>query len=240
MRAMVSRGLSRPITTDEYFQARDKLLRQGRIGRERGQGGKLFLVKLPPAQAPGILAAADTVSEARLMPYLGSFLERVFIRDMDLPASAAAIVQDISKIGPPQGQWARPDFMLVSAMRFQFLPGLQVEVHSFELKTENGGSVQAVHEALAQTRFTHFGHLVWHLPDGAKARARLEDVESQCEAHGIGLILILDPENTDSGFEVRLDPRHRATPAKEVDAFLESRLTAANKAILRAALNGDQ
>ena len=49
-------------------------------------------------------------------------------------------------------------------MRFKLMPGAQVDVHSFELKTESGCTVQSVHEALAQTRFTHFGHLVWHLP----------------------------------------------------------------------------
>ena len=55
-------------------------------------------------------------------------------------------------------------------MRFKLLPGAQIDVHSFELKTETGATDLAVYEALAQTRFTHFGHLVWHLPKGSRAR----------------------------------------------------------------------
>lgn len=238
MRAMVSRRLGRLVTPDAYFAARDALLHQGRIGRERGQGGKLFLLTAP--QSAPSLPAADPLSELALMPLVASFLSTVFIRDMDLPLSGVALVQDISRTGPAQGRWARPDFMLVSAMRFQFLPGVEVHVHSFEVKTESGGSVLAVHEALAQTRFTHFGHLVWHLPLASKARARLDEVEGQCEAHGIGLILILNPFDPDAGFEVRLDPRHRATASKEVDGFLESRLTPQNKDALRATLNGEK
>lgn len=235
MRAMVSRRLGRLVTPDQYFAARDELFKAGRIGRERGQGGKLFLLQEEPASKPPS-AAPDILTEVKLMPHVARFLNTVFIRDMDLPANGLALVQDISRVGPLQGQWARPDFMLVSAMRFQFLPGLQVTVHSFEVKTESGGSVLAVHEALAQTRFTHFGHLVWHLPETSKARARLDDVEGQCETHGIGLILILDPSDADAGFEVRLDPRHRQTEPKEVDGFLESRLTPENKQALQGAL----
>lgn len=237
MRAMVSRRLGHALSAEAYFAARDLLLKRGRIGRERGQGGKLFLLTPastePSAEAP---PSAEAISEARLMPALEAFLKGTFTRDMDLPAGSATIVQDISRIGPATGQWMRPDFVLVSVMRFQYLPGIQVDVHSFELKTENGGSVQAVHEALAQTRFTHFGHLVWHLPVDSKARARLPEVEAQCEHHGIGLILILDPADPLSGFDVRLDPRHRRTALKEVDGFLESRLSTQNKQTMQQAL----
>ena len=80
------------------------------------------------------------------------------------------MVPNASTMGPRRGRWARPDFILVSAMRFNLMPGAQLDVHSFEFKTESGASVLAVHEALAQTRFTHFGHLVWHLPPDSKAR----------------------------------------------------------------------
>jgi hypothetical protein len=47
------------------------------------------------------------------------------------------------------------------------MPGAQFDVYSFELKAEFGAIDLAVYEALAQTRFTHFGYLVWHLPDSS-------------------------------------------------------------------------
>ncbi|MEP9351274.1 hypothetical protein [Xanthobacter sp. KR7-225] len=239
MRAMVSRRLGYVLSSEDYFTARDTLLRQGRVGRERGQGGKLFLLAAPAGEGTGTAsAAAEAVSEAHLMPALGQFLAGAFTRDMDLPSGSVTIVQDISRIGPVSGQWMRPDFTLVSVMRFQFLPGLQVDVHSFELKAENGGSVLAVHEALAQTRFTHFGHLVWHLPLDSRARARLPEVEAQCDEHGIGLILATQADGR-GGFEVRLEPQRKSTSPKVVDGFLESRLTFENRALLARALGRD-
>ena len=239
MRAMVSRRLGYVLSSEDYFTARDNLLRQGRVGRERGQGGKLFLLAAPAGAAAGAAsAAAEAVSEAHLMPALGQFLAGAFTRDMDLPAGSATIVQDISRFGPASGQWMRPDYALVSVMRFQYLPGLQVDVHSFELKAENGGSVLAVHEALAQTRFTHFGHLVWHLPLESRARARLPEVEAQCDEHGIGLILATQADGY-GGFEVRLEPQRKSTSPKVVDGFLESRLTPENRAALARALGRD-
>lgn len=235
MRAMASRRLGYALSAEDYFAARDRLLKQGRVGRERGQGGKLFLLTAPVEPQVQTPPSTELISEAQLMPALEAFLQGTFTRDMDLPAGSTAIVQDISRIGPATGQWMRPDFVLVSIMRFQYLPGVQVDVHSFELKAENGGSVLAVHEALAQTRFTHFGHLVWHLPVESKARARLPEVEAQCEEHGIGLILMTQAAGQ-GGFEVLLEPERKATSAKVVDGFLESRLVEKNRKRIAKAL----
>jgi hypothetical protein len=125
-------------------------------------------------------------------------------------------------------------------MRFKFLPGAQVDLHSFELKTEAGGSVLAIHEALAQTRFTHFGHFVWHLPVGSKAESMLDDIVTHCEEHGIGLIRLKDPVRLteDCACEVLVDPRRKPTLGSVVDGFLESRLSDDQKKRLSRALQG--
>jgi hypothetical protein len=159
MRVMLSRQLEIQIEPELYFAARDLLLQNGKIGRSRGQSGQIFLAALngsQPATAEPALPA-EPWPEARLMQPLRTYLERAFRRGLDLPADSISLVQDSSAKGQAKGLWARPDFILVSAMRFKFMPGAQVDVHSFELRTETGCSVLSVHEALAQTRFTHFG-----------------------------------------------------------------------------------
>jgi hypothetical protein len=233
MRVMLSRALATDIDQDSYFEARDLLLRQGRIGVQRGQGGQLFLLTTaqPPAEPP------ESWSEAALMPALKRYLHGPFRKGLDLPAGAACIVEDTSASGPRRGRWARPDFILVSAMTFSLLPGAQVDVHSFELKTESGATDLAVYEALAQTRFTHFGHLVWHLPEGSRAEARLAEIAQQCEEHGVGLIRMRAPEDRDA-CEILLDPARKTTAPAIVEGFLEKRLSAAQRETLRAALNG--
>jgi hypothetical protein len=117
------------------------------------------------------------------------------------------------------------------------MPGAQLDVYSFELKAEYGATDLAVYEALAQTRFTHFGYLVWHLPEGSSAEARLPEITAQCGQHGVGLIRILEPES-DDGFETILDPIRKTTPPAAVDGFLEQRLDESEQQRLRSALEG--
>ncbi|MGH6864535.1 MAG: hypothetical protein ACRECN_09790, partial [Methylocella sp.] len=180
---------------------------------------------------------AESWPESRLMHPLREYLEGAFRRGLDLPPDGIAIVQDTSAKGSAKGLWARPDFILISAMRFKFMPGAQVDVHGFELKTETGGSVLSVHEALAQTRFTHFGHLVWHLPEGSKSEARLAEIEDHCGEHGIGLIRMRDP-SVKEGCEILADPVRKSTLTLTIEGFLETRLSAEQKSKLARAVRG--
>ena len=237
MRVMISRDLEKSVSQDLYFEARDQLLAKGRVGRLRGQGGQLFLLSEKTERKPGLDDESPSWAEARLMQPLRGFLEGSFKTGLDLPKDGLCIVQDTSSYGPHRGLWARPDYILVSAMRFKLMPGAQVDVHSFELKTESGCTVQSVHEALAQTRFTHFGHLVWHLPNNSKAEARLAEIERHCEEHGVGLIRMWDPSAPDR-CEILLDPRRKRTLSAAVEGFLESRLDADQRKRLMKSING--
>lgn len=221
MRAMLSRRLGTAVFPDLYSGACDLLEAGSKIGRLRGQGGQIFLSTglVPPEVQP----AVPQWPEWKLMAPLQRYLENTFRKGLDLPDGSLCLVQDTSHIGPPTGRWARPDFILVTAMRFRLLPGAQVDVHSFELKTESGGSVLAVHEALAQTRYTHFGHVVWHVPEGSKVEADLAEVEAHCGKHGIGLIRMRDPDD-EASYEILVDPERMATRDAALDGFLDDRL----------------
>lgn len=240
MRVMLTRETQLMVSQDDYFAARDRLLDAGRIGRRRGQGGQIFSLSTaePERATPAPIPAPgpEPWPERALMPPLQRYLEGVFARGLDI-GDGCALVQDISKLGPYQGRWTRPDFLFVSGLRFRLMPGVQVDVHAFELKTEAGGSVYAVHEALAQTRFTHFGHLVWHLPEGSRAETRLAEIADQCETHGIGLIRMREPDRPDA-YEILIDPKRKPTPPAVVDGFLEKRLTAENRTLLERLVRG--
>lgn len=230
MRSVLSRDLERPVQEETFFAARDGLFADGLVGRLSGQGGQVFLSGGGPLKGQNLGFSTDW-PEKNLMAPLRRYLEGPFRRDLDV-GNGAVVVHDTSSLGG-SGRWARPDFILVSAMRFKILPGCQVDVHAFELKTEDGGGVLAVHEALAQTRFTNFGHLVWHLPEGSKAETLLDTVTTHCKEHGIGLIRMLNPLHADTtGCEVLLDPQRKATSPPEIDGFLETRLTPAQRHLL--------
>ena len=240
MRLMLARRLERGVDQESFFAARDALLADGLVGRLRGQGGQVFLVRPEKsASEPAAATRDEPWSERRLMAPLQAFLEGPFRKGLDIPNGGAVLVQDTSASGSHRGRWARPDFILVSAMRFRLMPGVQVDLHAFELKTEAGGSVLAVHEALAQTRFTHFGHLVWHVPEGSRGEALLDDLVTHCEEHGIGFIRMRDPARAATdGCEILVDPRRKPTLNGVVDGFLESRLTADQKAQLLRVTGG--
>ena len=238
MRVMLSRDLGETVSEERYAEARNVLLSKGKIGRLRGQGGQIFLDKPDVAgQTPVPSEENDTWPEPKLMAPLRHYLDGPFKKGLDIPKTGACIVEDTSKMGPVRGRWARPDFILVSAMRFELMPGAQVEVHSFELKAEMGATDLAVYEALAQTRFTHFGHLVWHLPERSSAETRLQEITEQCDEHGIGLIRMYDPHDIEN-YEVILDPIRKDTLPSAVDGFLELRLNPFQRDEIRRAING--
>jgi hypothetical protein len=240
LRVMLSRDFAQSIGDDVYERARDQLFAAGQIGRLRGQGGQIFLAKGENGRTADTAAPSDArsgLSESELMPHLERFLNGTFRKELDIPAHGQWLVKDTSRLGPPLARWARPDFILVTAMRFRLMPGAQLDVYSFELKAEFGATDLAVYEALAQTRFTHFGYLVWHLPDASAALARLPEITAQCGQHGVGLIRIHDPSH-DETFDTILDPIRKPTPHAAVDGFLERRLEEQEQKLLRDALEG--
>jgi hypothetical protein len=239
LRLMLSRDFGQTIGDDLYERARDGLFASGQIGRLRGQGGQVFLAKSENGRSAEPIPSDNRskLSESELMPHLGRYLNEAFRKELDLPKHGKWLVKDTSRIGPPLARWARPDFILATAMRFRLMPGSQLDVHSFELKAEFGATDLAVYEALAQTRFTHFGYLVWHLPKDSPSAARLPEITAQCSQHGIGLIRMHAPENDDD-FETILDPVRKTTPPAAVDGFLERRLDEHEQQLLRSALEG--
>jgi hypothetical protein len=239
LRIMLSRDVGQTISDEVYEQARDKLFAAGEIGRLRGQGGQIFLAKSDNGRSvePSPIDTDSKLSESALMPHLERYLGGAFRKELDIPTHGECVIKDTSRLGPPLARWSRPDFILVTAMRFKVMPGSQLDVYSFELKAEFGATDLAVYEALAQTRFTHFGYLVWHLPKDSPAQARLPEITAQCGQHGVGLIHIHNP-HSDAAFETVLDPARKATPPAAVDSFLEQRLTEIEQARLRAALDG--
>lgn len=238
MRVMLARALSVDIDEDRYGAARRKLADRGQIGLRQGQGGQVFLI------APGVLTRprnrdrSDGWTEARLMPCLGDYLDGPIQHALDILRGARCLAYDTSSIGKTGVQWARPDFTLVSVKQFKFLPGIEFDVHSFELKTESGGASDlAVYEALAQTRFTNFGYLVWHLPMDSTFEKKLSGIEKQCSQHGVGFIRARDPQRFET-WDILVEPARKATPAAEIDLFLDARLQENQRRQIRALLNG--
>lgn len=223
MRVMLSQALAETIDEDRYYEARSFLRSASMIDIRGGQGGQIFLKSKSPNPESKPERSATAWSEAKLMPWLKKYLDGPFPQATGLLRGAKCLLYDTSTSGPGGVRWARPDFTLIAAKKFKFLPNVELDVHSFELKTETGATDLAVYEALAQTRFTHFGYLVWHLPVGSKSEMRLTGIQKQCAQHGIGFIRVREPE-TFGTWEIIIEPKRKPTLADEVDQFLDERL----------------
>ncbi|MFN3351778.1 hypothetical protein [Pseudorhodoplanes sp.] len=238
MRVMLARALSADIDEGRYRTACERLAAQSRIGLAQGQGGG---VVRKPQSAAGPLRRAEGNggwSEASLMPWLRQYLDGPAARDLPALRGAKWLTCDTSSVGTSGVQWARPDFTLISVKQFKLLPGIEFDVHSFELKTESGGATDlAVFEALAQTRYTNFGYLVWHLPHGSRYERKLSSLQKQCGHYGIGFIRLREPQQAES-FEILVEPLRKTPPRDEIDQFLDARLRDAERRQIRALLNG--
>lgn len=232
-RALVTQDLAQLVSLEDYFAARDRLIDQRKVGRVRGQGGSVFLLVSVSDDEPPPVETAGAPSERSLMDPLGAALRAQFRQWLDLPPKGTVEVADIAQ-ARSRGQWANPDYVVVSVCPLSVLAGAQIDVHVFELKNEAGGRIQAVHEALAHGRFAHFAHLVWYLPHGSRREAELDQITSHCRLHGVGLIRMFE----DKTIEAVVDPvRTRAMPL-EIDGFVEARLSSLQVLKIREATGG--
>lgn len=217
-RTLLGQAVERPITGEIYFEVLELLENRGQIKRGRGRGGAVRRVE--EVHEP---AALPSLSEKQLMPSLQRYLELRFWRRLQLSDDAYWTVIDTSMGGVRNGQWRRGDFTGVAVAPRAVLRGTDVELHTFELKAESSGNIDATHEAHAQTRGSHYGYLVWHLPDPAKHQRRLDLIESECQRLGIGLIVFSDPQDLDT-WERKVLASRQPTHDKEIDEFLKTRL----------------
>ena len=229
-RTLLGQTVERPISGEVYFEVLNLLESRGQIKRGRGRGGAVRR-----AEAVERAAVLSSISERQLMPSLQRYLEQRFWRRLELPEDAYWTVVDTSVGGAQNGQWRRGDFTGVAIAPRAVLSGTDVELYTFELKAESSGNINAAHEAHAQTRGSHYGYLVWHLPDRQLHHCRLELVESECQRLGIGLIVFTDPQNLDT-WERKVLATRQKSHDKEIDEFLRTRLDGRESRTIRERL----
>ena len=94
-------------------------------------------------------------------------------------------------------------------------------------------------EALSQRKRSHYGYVVWHLPEPSLVPDKYEQVRKYAADHGIGLIILKRIEQSDGRLSVAdheivlFAERHEPDPV-QAETLIENHLTlAAKKAVLR-------
>jgi hypothetical protein len=162
-------------------------------------------------------------------------LDGPFVHNATTPfRGSAKIVANTARGGPRSGKWTQPDLTLVAIQKLTILKRIELELFSFELKRAGDSDVDSVFEAVAHTRWTHYAYLAWHQPSSMHIPSeKKKDVESNCRAHGIGLIVFADPLLAAS-YDILLAPIRKSPHPVDVEDYLEKRLKSADLAALKS------
>ena len=139
-----------------------------------------------------------SMRESQLYPHVETYLNLRFAPSRKpLYGAFLSVPAVTSSAGPAEsGQWTRPDLSLVLIWRNKYSPNVNLDLYGFEVKSEPGCDVSAVHEALAQSRHVHYSYVVWHLPTDTRVRPKHQaTIADNCRAHGVGLITCSNYEN---------------------------------------------
>lgn len=209
-------------TEDRYWYIRNRLVQAGTLVTGRGRGGsvrRVVSVALPvQADHAGSFRVAETdLYEPIIATIRSDWAPDHQIHDCVIDRTAQQGRRDTG------GKWTRPDITLASCNTYKYVPGKQVELNTFEVKTHDALDVTVVYQALAHRRAAHYSYVLACVPDSecATLGSLLERMIGDAGEHGVGFIVITDPTNYKTwSFEVH-PSRNDPEPA-DLDSFIRT------------------
>ena len=183
-------ALRRKLQWDEqlYSHIRNRLLEAGVVGQGRGRGGSVYRLVTPslPTQSLAGATAPPRVTESALYVPIIATIRSCWIPDHKIQDY---VVDCTAQQGRRDtgGKWTRPDITLASYNSYKYVPGKQMELNTFEVKTSDSLDVTAVYEALAHRRAAHYSCVLAHVPDSERFALEplLNRLCSDAEDHGV-------------------------------------------------------
>lgn len=208
---------------EEYWDTRRELLNSDLIILGKGRGGSI--ARRPSGSEPEQPPRASeklVEDESDLYEPLKKWLDDNWGRSVQEEGDFFNAKITATGKGRPRasGQWSRPDLTVVQVNSYEFLPQINPEVTTFEVKRFNDSeNIAAVYEAAAHSRWAHYAYLVVEVPDGD---TELPDrFMSEVERFKLGLMLMWR-EGADWKVEEQEWETERLNPEpKELEALLE-------------------
>lgn len=124
------------------------------------------------------------------------------------------------------GRWTRPDLALVVLRKFPYVPGVYLDVITFEVKPADAIDALAVFEALSHRSAATYSYVIFNVPKNLKedVRVSLSAVRDTAVQHGIGLITAEHPSDYETWDEIVSPQRHSPDPAT-VNEFIRTQLS---------------
>lgn len=192
-------GLRSQLELDDktYAEAKRELLDQGLITVGRGYGGSIARANVTQVETRPSGARLVRLEKDLYEPFaewLKSSLE-----DQDLAFAEARITATPRGWRLGRGRWSRPDVTAVQVSSYTWVPQINVEVSSYEIKrAADATKLESVYEAAAHGRWAHRASLVVETPEGPDSVP--ERISSEVIRMGLGLYtMTIRPEG---GFDV--------------------------------------
>jgi hypothetical protein len=209
---------------NRYWEVRDKLKNENKIGTGRGKGGSVFRidVTVPINDTNEIKKMEQSFrKEKDLYKPFFDYLSDKFHKVKGIDKSFCKITGDSGK-RRGGGTFSRPDLTLITLERFRFiLPHEYLTIITFELKHNSYPNfLTGVYETAAHQRYANKSYYVIHLkPDWNESDER-EEVEAECSRFGIGLIYIEDPNNCET-YEIVIEPEFKTPAPIDMEDFIK-------------------
>ena len=208
---------------DGYWPVRNELEHAGLITLGKGRGGSVALqLSATPITVPSDREENLVQDESDLYEPLKTLLDEDWgseaketedFFELRVTASAKGRQRD-------SGQWSRPDLTLVEVNTFEYLPGANLEVTTFEVKKfADAQNIASVYEAAAHSRWAHFAYLVAEVPE--ENFEFPERFVSEVQRFRVGL-LVMWRENGEWKFSVDTEPERLIPEPKELESLLKT------------------
>lgn len=117
------------------------------------------------------------------------------------------------------------------------MPGLHLEVWTFEIKTTEAVDVSSVYEAVAHARFATRSYLVfpWPARPTPDQNERLDAIRGEAERHGIGLIVFVNPGDYET-WQEHVPPARTRAEFSRIDEFIAQQISDEAKSDLQEQL----
>jgi hypothetical protein len=223
------------IENEAYTKAVQELKASGVVRFGPGRGGSIGRRVAAPAADPELTSepseapsnGAATESQANVADFVPreSDLYQPFVEWLKSTFQEPARFAHAKVTATPRGrardsgQWSRPDVTAVQVRGFEWLPDIEIEVSSYEIKrAADTADLAGVYEAAAHGRAAHRASLV--LEGDARAQGVEERVLDEARHFGLGLYVIKLHADSQLDVEEIVHPQPQSPGPAEVDQLL--------------------